>query len=93
MTRPANDGRHAEATFKDCSFGSFANGVMPPSGQVNTSAPLSVVKMTIVLSVVADVLDVLHDLADVVIHLRHAGFSSDIVIVRCVHIAWYFGGR
>jgi hypothetical protein len=25
-------------------------GVMPPSGQVNTSAPLSVVKMTIVLS-------------------------------------------
>ena len=27
------------------------NGVMPPSGQVNTSAPLSVVKMTMVLSV------------------------------------------
>ena len=26
------------------------NGVMPPSGQVNTSAPLSVVKMTMVLS-------------------------------------------
>jgi hypothetical protein len=26
------------------------NGVMPPSGQVKTSAPLSVVKMTIVLS-------------------------------------------
>src|SRR6476660_4246095 len=27
----------------------FLNGVMPPSGQVNTSAPLSVVKMTMVL--------------------------------------------
>src|SRR6201982_4060508 len=27
----------------------FLNGVMPPSGQVNTSAPLSVVKITIVL--------------------------------------------
>ena len=26
------------------------NGVMPPSGQVKTSAPLSVVKMTMVLS-------------------------------------------
>ena len=27
----------------------FLNGVMPPSGQVNTSAPLSVVKTTMVL--------------------------------------------
>ena len=55
------------------------NGVMPPSGQVKTSAPLSVVKMTMVLSASPDILHALQDGADAVIHLRHAGFLETVV--------------
>ena len=41
------------------------NGVIPPSGQVKTSAPLSVVKMTIVLSATPISVEVLQQIADV----------------------------
>ena len=51
-----------------------ANGVFPPSGQVKTSVPLSVVKTTIVLSSTPMSLSFfMHD-ADVVVELGHAGF-------------------
>ena len=55
------------------------NGVMPPSGQVNTSAPLSVVKMTMVLSASPMSCNVLQQVADAVVHLRHAGFFQAVV--------------
>ena len=60
------------------------NGVMPPSGQVNTSAPLSVVKMTMVLSASPMSSQMLQQCADAVVHLRHAGLFQ-AVVVRGVH--------
>ena len=60
------------------------NGVMPPSGQVNTSAPLSVVKTTIVLSASPMSSRCLRSCADAVIHLRHAGLF-DVVVVLGIH--------
>ena len=56
------------------------NGVMPPSGKVNVSAPLSVVNTTIVLLVWPICLDLLKDEADVVVHLLHAGFVDAPVL-------------
>ena len=61
------------------------NGVMPPSGQVNTSAPLSVVKIDDGVVGLADVVEVLEQVADAVVHLRHAGFF-EAVIVLGVHL-------
>ena len=55
------------------------NGVMPPSGQVNTSAPLSVVKTSDGVVGLADVVEVLHEGADGVVQLRHAGFFQAVV--------------
>src|SRR4029453_12035226 len=49
-------------------------GVVPPSGKVMVSAPLSVVKTSMVLLVLAHGLDLLKNQADVVVHLLHAGF-------------------
>ena len=51
-----------------------ANGVVPPSGQVKSSVPLSVVKTTIVLSSSPMSLSFCSTKADVVIELGHAGF-------------------
>ena len=68
------------------------NGVMPPSGQVNTSAPLSVLKTSDGVVGLADVVQVLHDGADAVVHLLHAGFFQAVVGL-VVHLAWYFGGQ
>ena len=62
-----------------------ANGVWPPSGQVNTSVPLSVVKTTMVLSSTPDVLELLHDQTDVVIELGHAGFFFRPAVLRVAH--------
>ena len=45
---PADDARHAETALMNVPFDAL-NGVMPPSGQVNVSAPLSVEKTTMVL--------------------------------------------
>ena len=61
------------------------NGVMPPSGQVNTSAPLSVVKMTMVLSASPMSSQVLQERADAVVHLRHAGLFQAVVGLAVHH--------
>jgi hypothetical protein len=51
LARPADDGGYPKATFITGAFGALKlNGVIPPSGQVKTSAPLSVVKITMVSS-------------------------------------------
>ena len=55
------------------------NGVMPPSGQVKTSAPLSVVKTDDGVVGLADVVQVLQEGADAVVDLRHAGFLETVV--------------
>ena len=59
-----------------------ANGVWPPSGQVKFSAPLSVVKHDDGVAVEAVVLQVLHDRADDVVELRHAGFLDGPAVLR-----------
>ena len=56
------------------------NGVVPPSGKVIVSAPLSVVKTTMVLSSLAHLLELLQHEADVVVHLLHAGFVDAPVL-------------
>ena len=53
-----------------------AKGVCPPSGQVKFSAPLSVVKTTIVSSSSPLSLHIFHDRADDVVELSHAGFLN-----------------
>ena len=63
------------------------NGVIPPSGHVNTSAPLSVVKMTNRVVGLADVVDVLHERADGIVHLRHPGLLEAIVGLAVLHRA------
>ena len=50
-----------------------AKGVCPPSGQVKTSVPLSVVNTAIPLSSTPISFDTLHDNPDVIVELRHAG--------------------
>ena len=55
-------------------------GVVPPSGNVMVSAPLSVVKTTMVLLSLAHVVNLLENEADVVIHLLHAGFVDAPVL-------------
>ena len=57
-----------------------AKGVVPPSGKVIVSAPLSVVKTTMVLSSCAHLLELLQHVADVVVHLLHAGFVDAPVL-------------
>ena len=59
-----------------------ANGVCPPSGQVKTSVPLSVVKSDDGVVVLAHVLELLHDEADIVVELRHAGFFFRPAVLR-----------
>ena len=67
------------------------NGVTPPSGKVIVSAPLSVVKTTMVLSGLAHVLDLLEDEADVVVHLLHAGFvDAPVLAAGLAHHAQVF---
>ena len=66
------------------------NGVMPPSGQVNTSAPLSVVKIDDGVVGLADIVDVLQERADAVVQLRHAGFFETVVGLA-VHERLVFG--
>ena len=61
------------------------NGVMPPSGQVNTSAPLSVREDDDGVVGLADVVQVLHDGADGVVQLRHAGFLQAVVGLAVHH--------
>ena len=56
------------------------NGVVPPSGKVMVSAPLSVVKQRMVLSSWPIVLELLEHEADVVVHLLHAGFVDAPVL-------------
>ena len=68
-----------------------AKGVVPPSGQVNTSVPLSVVKTTMVLSSNPASFEVLHHEADVVVELRHAGFFDGPAILRVFIMACIFG--
>ena len=81
------------------------NGVMPPSGKVLVSAPLSVVKTTMVLLVWPMCFDLLKNEADVVVHLLHAGFVdapvlaagltdhgmylSDSTVVMCMRAGLY----
>ena len=65
---------------------------MPPSGQVNTSAPLSVVKTTHGVIRLTHVLDMLEERADAVIHLRHARLFH-IVVVLGIHPRLVLGGR
>ena len=48
------------------------NGVLPPSGQDITSAPLSVVKTTMVLSRDAEIVELLQQLSDMAVMLDHA---------------------
>ena len=55
-------------------------GVVPPSGKVIVSAPLSVVKTTIVLSSWPMSSSFFSTYADVVIHLLHAGFVDAPVL-------------
>ena len=62
-----------------------ANGVCPPSGQVKTSVPLSVVNTTIVLSLTPMLLELLHHQADVVVELRHAGFMDGPAVLGVAH--------
>ena len=54
-------------------FFSPRNGVHPPSGQVKVSAPLSDVKMTIVLLAIARSSSFFEQHADLVVELGHAG--------------------
>ena len=56
------------------------NGVVPPSGKVITSAPLSVVNTTIVLSSWPMSSSFFSTYADVVVHLLHAGFVDAPVL-------------
>src|SRR6476469_278891 len=65
----------------------FLKGVMPPSGQVNTSAPLSVVKNDDRVVGLADVVEMFQQCADTVIHLCHAGFFEPIVCIAVLHRA------
>ena len=66
-----------------------ANGVCPPSGQVKFSAPLSVVNTTMVLSSRPSILEMLHDGADVVVELRHAGFLDRPAVLRdCASLSY-----
>ena len=51
---------------------SLRNGVVAASGQVNWLGPLSVVKTTMVLSAIFEVVERLQQLADVPVHLDHA---------------------
>src|SRR5947199_498288 len=55
------------------------NGVMPPSGQVNTSAPIVGAEDQDGVLGLANVLKVLHDRADGVVHLRHARLIQPVV--------------
>ena len=62
------------------------NGVVPPSGKVMVSAPLSVVKTTMVLLVLPHVVDLLEDDADIIVHLLHAGFvDAPVLAARLTH--------
>ena len=56
------------------------NGVVPPSGKVIVSAPLSVVKTTMVLSSSPISSSFFSTYADVVVHLLHAGFVDAPVL-------------
>ncbi len=56
------------------------NGVVPPSGKVNVSAPLSVVNTMIVLSSWPMSSSFFMHIADVVVHLLHAGFVDAPVL-------------
>ena len=46
--------------------------MVPPSGHVNVSAPLSVEYMTIVLSAMPKLVELVEELADVAVVLDHA---------------------
>ena len=48
------------------------NGVVPPSGQVNFSAPLSVLKITMVLSAIPSSSKLVEQYADAVVKFHHA---------------------
>ena len=48
------------------------NGVAPPSGHDITSAPLSVVKTTMVLSATLEIVELFQQLADVAVEFNHA---------------------
>jgi hypothetical protein len=54
------------------------NGVMPPSGQVNVSAPLSVEKTTIALSP-TEFVQFLQQRTDGVVEWRHSGFRIPLI--------------
>ena len=56
------------------------NGVMPPSGKVNVSAPLSVVKHDDGVVELTHLLELLEHEADVVVHLLHAGLVDAPVL-------------
>ena len=60
------------------------NGVMPPSGQVNTSAPLSVVKITIVLSASPISSRCFRSWPTHIIQLSHTRLF-DVVVARSIH--------
>ena len=68
-----------------------ANGVWPPSGQVKFSAPLSVVKTTIVLSSRPASFELLHDRADDVVELRHAGLVDGPAVLGVAHLLVLLG--
>ena len=78
MTRPGSmtpGQRMTQGTLQPPSqFVSFSprNGVAPPSGHDMTSAPLSVVKTTMVLSAMPEIVELLEQLADVAVELDHA---------------------
>jgi hypothetical protein len=55
-------------------------GVVPPSGKVIVSAPLSVVEDDYRIVELTHFLQLLHHVADVVVHLLHAGFVDAPVL-------------
>ena len=62
-----------------------ANGVCPPSGQVKTSVPLSVVKTTMVFSSTPMSLSFFITTPTIVVKLRHAGFVNGPAILGVAH--------
>ena len=82
--------RDAEAAFHDRAL-ALANGVVPPSGQVKISVPLSVVKTTIVLSSTPMSLSFCITTPTIVVELRHAGFLDRPAVLRVAHRFVLFG--
>ncbi len=83
MAGPACDTRHAETAFKGGALGGFERRHAAVGPSEDFGAVVRGENDDSVVSL-ADVIEVLQDLADAVIHLRHAGLF-DVVVVGGVH--------